>query len=101
MNKTDTMFAPGKLVKGILSGMIVMCVDTPKDYSNNFAGVVIYQGESPDYPVGHYSNSWNPNTFIPYNEPIIIPPPKTLELTLEDIASKFGVDSDMIKIVKN
>ena len=55
MNKTDTMFAPGKLVKGILSGMIVMCVDTPKDYSNNFAGVVIYQGESPDYPVGHYS----------------------------------------------
>ena len=101
MNKTDIKFAPGKLVKSMLSGMIVMCVDTSRDGGNDFAGVVIYQGESSDYPVGYYSKDWTKDKFISYCEPITITPPKTLELTLEDIASKFGVDVDVIKIVKN
>ena len=107
MNTTNTIFAPGKLVKGKTTGIIIMCTcelgKGPNNSKYNFSGVVISKGNSVSnyLAVGDFCDNWLMDYFEPCDEPVTITPPKKLELTLEDIASKFGVGVDMIKIVKN
>ena len=100
MNKTNTTFTPGKLFKGTITGAIVMCTNIESIHSWGFTGVVINPGNT-DYVIGTFNNTWNKDVFEVYSKPITITSPKTLELTLEDIADKFGVGVGDIKIVKN
>ena len=89
----------GKVYKSTESGLIVLCINDQSEFGK-FECVALTKTEF--FDVGHLSDYLYSPNFIEHNEPVTITPPEpeVLELTMEQIAEKFGIEVEQLKIKK-
>ena len=99
-----TNIEKGRTYKSRLTGRVYLCTQNQTDEQKNngwFSGVIIEVGNSIVWGVGEPSDNWNGGVVDEINDPITIQiAPKSVELTMDEIASKFNIPVSQLKIKK-
>ena len=108
-----TNIEKGRVYKSRITGRVYLCTQNQTDEQKNanwFSGVIIEVGKSegwdiPSWDIGELSDNWNADVVDEINDPITIqiapkPLPEPVELTMDEIAAKLGIDVRLLKIKK-
>lgn len=103
-----TKIEKGRVYKSRITGRVYLCTQNQTDEQKNrgwFSGVIIEVGRSFGWGVGDHSDGWNARVVDEINDPITIqiapkPLPEPVELTMDEIAAKLGIDVRLLKIKK-
>ena len=105
-----TKIEKGRTYKSRNTDRVYLCTEDPTiEQKNNgwFSGVVIGLGKSDAWGwyIGELSDNWNSEAVDEINDPITIqiapkPLPEPVELTMDEIAAKLGIDVGLLKIKK-
>jgi len=103
-----TNIEKGRVYKSRITNRVYLCTQDPTDEqknNNSFSGVVIEVGNSNVWDVGDVRDNWAISVVDEINNPITIqiapkPLPEPVELTMDEIAAKLGIDVGLLKIKK-
>ena len=100
-----TNIEKGRVYKSRNTDRVYLCTQNQTDKQKNdgvFSGVVIEVGHHTSFgwDVGEQSNNWDSEVVYEINSITIQTLPKPVELTMDEIAAKLGIDVGLLKIKK-
>jgi len=103
-----TNIEKGRVYKSRNTDKVYLCTQNQTDEQKNrgwFSGVIIEVGKYNIWGVGEPSDKWDSKVVDEINNPITIqiapkPLPEPVELTMDEIAAKLGIDVGLLKIKK-
>ena len=103
-----TNIEKGRVYKSRITNRVYLCTQNQTDKQKNkglFSGVIIKVGNSNVWDVGDVRDNWDSKVVDEINDPITIqiapkPLPEPVELTMDEIAAKLGIDVRLLKIKK-